>query len=169
MAFCNNRSPCGRDCGRQDDHGGSCDCYETGCPTCNRREPEAPRAVAARCLMTVFAVRREGKFYRTNNTGARGRSGWVDKLEDAKLWTRAAPAKGKVTALSTGDDVPELVELVVTEFRVVKQSERVAAAQAKKARDNAERDELARQQEFARATAELLRAQERVNALSAKR
>lgn len=31
MAFCNNTTKCGHDCGRQDDHGGSCDCYSTDC------------------------------------------------------------------------------------------------------------------------------------------
>lgn len=38
MAFCNNRAPCGHGCGRQDAHGGPCDCYESTCPVSARRK-----------------------------------------------------------------------------------------------------------------------------------
>ena len=31
MAFCNKRCSCGHDCGRHDDHGGGCDCYDPDC------------------------------------------------------------------------------------------------------------------------------------------
>jgi hypothetical protein len=31
VAFCNNKCGCGDDCGRQDDHGGRCDCQDVGC------------------------------------------------------------------------------------------------------------------------------------------
>ena len=36
MAFCNNNAPCGHECGRQDDHGGSCDCYQNSCASSKR-------------------------------------------------------------------------------------------------------------------------------------
>lgn len=36
MAFCNNTAKCGHSCGRQDDHGGACDCYEETCPQSSR-------------------------------------------------------------------------------------------------------------------------------------
>jgi hypothetical protein len=39
MSFCNNSCPCGKDCTRQDDHGGDCVCSLDGCP---RRLPVTP-------------------------------------------------------------------------------------------------------------------------------
>lgn len=113
--------------------------------------------------MTVFAIRLDGKFYRTNNRGYP--AGWVSKLEDAKLWTKPGPAKAKVTVLAGEGDVPELVELVVTEFRVVNQDQRVAAARAKREREEAVQEAHRRQQELERAQAELRRAEERVRQL----
>lgn len=34
MAFCNNNAPCGDECGRQDDHGGGCNCRSSKCSLC---------------------------------------------------------------------------------------------------------------------------------------
>lgn len=113
--------------------------------------------------MTVFTIRLDGKFYRTNNRGYR--AGWVDRLQDAKLWTKPGPAKAKVTVLAGEGDVPELVELVVTEFRVINQDQRVAAARAKKEREEAAQEAQCRQQDLERARTELRRAEERVRQL----
>jgi hypothetical protein len=82
-------------------------------------DPDKPLAV-------FYAIRNEkGQYWRTYD---KYRSpGWKDNLEDAKLWTRIGPAKAKITALSHGKGpVPELVEFVVREVRVVDQNARIA-------------------------------------------
>jgi hypothetical protein len=74
-------------------------------------------------------------------------------------------AKAKVTVLADEGDVPALVELVVTEFRVVNQDQRVAAARAKREREEAVRQAHRRQQELERAQVELRRVKKRVRQL----
>jgi hypothetical protein len=124
---------------------------------------EPPGPVVA----TFYAVRNEkGQFYRTYDKNRS--SGWKDELEDAKLWTRIGPAKSKITALSNENPklpVPELVEFVVREVKVVDQRARVAVAKEKREREEAERARAHKQQQFVDAQYELARAQARVEKL----
>lgn len=63
--------------------------------------------------------------------------GVSDDLNNAKTWTKAGPAKARITALSANGPVPDLVELFVTAVNVVNQEKRVAAFKAKKDRESA--------------------------------
>lgn len=99
-----------------------------GCQYIHTEPPPEP-------LATFYAVRNEqGQYYRTYSQ--RGSSaGWVDRLEDARLWTRSGPAKGKITALCNEKPklpVPELIEFRVTEVHVVDQSVRIVGTREKK-------------------------------------
>lgn len=85
-------------------------------------------------LATFYAVRHpDGKqYYRTYSK--HHQAGWVDNLEDARLWTREGTARGNITGLSRPNFVPDLIVFVVTEVKVVDQKERIAKAQAEKKR-----------------------------------
>lgn len=50
MAFCNDSCPCGKDCTRQDDHGGDCVCSLDGCP---KRLPVPSAATTTPWSVTV--------------------------------------------------------------------------------------------------------------------
>ena len=168
MAYCNNNAGCGHSCGRSDNHGGDCDCYESDCKHSNRFiKPPVPSVSP---LATFYAVRSNGKYYRTYSR-ASAAAGWIDKLEDARLWTKQGQAQGKITALSRiakthkgpgHAPIPELVEFIVTEIRVVDQTDRVAkACQARvlaaRALAQKQRDLLDAQRDLKRATDHLLR------------
>lgn len=117
-------------------------------------------------LATFYAVRdpSSGKFYRTYST--HHSSGWIDKLEDARLWTRAGQAKSKITALSNeGKFTPELVEFIVTEVKVVDQKERVAQAKVEKARKEAERLAWIKNERLRQAQSEYDKAKDRLEKL----
>lgn len=118
-------------------------------------------------LATFYMVRNEkGEYYRTY---AQSRcSGWVKDLKDGRLWTSLGPAKGKITNLANSYPklpVPELVEFVVTEVRVVDQTERVAQAKVKKAEEEAKRNAWIKQERLKDAQAEFDRAQAKLNKL----
>jgi len=126
---------------------------------------QAPVGDEPKVLATFYAVRNhEGKYYRTYDKNRS--SGWKDNLEDAKLWTRIGPARAKITALSHGrGPVPELVEFVVREVNVVDQTARVAAAKAKREREEAERKAAEKKWRLQEAERELAEAQRRVEKL----
>jgi len=160
MAFCWNNAGCGHSCGRQDAHGGDCDCYESDCKHSSRYKPApvVPPEPAAP-LATFYAVRCNGKYYHTYSRA--GSTGWRDKVEDGKVWTRKGPAQAMVTKLSSvpvgprlnapqQPSVPELIEFMVTEVRVVDQAARVAEAKAKKEREDAARKATYREHEIVR-------------------
>jgi hypothetical protein len=172
VAFCNNNAGCGHSCGRQDNHGGECDCYEGACKHSSRYKVPVEPPKPAKPLATLYAIRCVGRFYHTYSRA--GGKSWVDKLEDAKVWTRRGPAQGMITKLSTKvfhkgpGPAPalELVELIVTDVRVIDQAARLAEVQAKKERDEAyqraerSQQELAEaQRNFDRATARLREAE----------
>ena len=176
MAFCNNQAGCGHSCGRSDDHGGGCDCYEGDCKHSSRYKPP-PVPPVPKPVATFYAVRSGGQYYHSYSRA--GSTGWVDKVdkvEDASVWTRRGPAQGMVTRLSalpepprTGPaprlPVPELVEFVVTEVRVIDQASRVAEAQAKKERELAAQKKACHEREVDKARGELARAAERLKKL----
>jgi len=160
MAFCNNNAGCGHSCGRQDDHGGDCDCYESDCKSSSRYVRPVPLPPP----VTFYAVRCAGKYYHTYSRC--NNSGWRDKLEDAKVWTRKGPAQGMVTRLSDQlvhkgpGPAPkvELVEFIVAEVRVIDQTTRVAEARLRKDREEAAHRAAAREQEITRAKDDVERA-----------
>lgn len=119
-------------------------------------------------LAIFYAVRNDkGEYYRTYAQGGR-RSGWVKELTDARLWTTIGPAKGKITALSNErpkEPVPELVEFIVREVNIVDQTQRIADAKVKKARDEAEAAARCKQAELQFAQAEYDRARARLEKL----
>jgi len=183
MAFCNDTARCGHCCGRQDYHGGDCDCYETDCRYSSRyvagteQEDEdlddeddtvkqAPvPAPPPKTLATFYAIRSNDKFYRTHTPGRS--AGWVNVMEEAKLWTKPGPAKAKITALCSVSkgNVPELVEFIVTEVRVVDQTARVAAVKVTKAREEAARAVAQRERDLKDAKEKLDKAAARLKKL----
>lgn len=122
--------------------------------------PAEPKPV----LATFYMVRNsQGEFYRTYAQGGR-RSGWVKELSDGRLWTTKGPAQGKITALANERPmaaVPELVEFVVHEVRVVDQKERVAKARLKR------QEEKLRNEEYWKKAA-LVEAQKELDAATAR-
>ncbi len=123
-------------------------------------------ASAPQILATFYAVRHPttGKYYRTY--GQRRSSGWVDKLEDARLWVKLSGARSKITALANGSNcTPELVEFHVTQVLVVNQEERVAKARADRERKEAERQAFFKAERVKQAEAELAAAQKRLEKL----
>jgi hypothetical protein len=97
---------------------------------CTHGAPE-PIVPTQEPLAVFYAVRNDkGEYYRMYDKNRS--TGWKKDLADAKLWTRIGPAKGKITALSHGKGpIPELVEFIVREVRVVDQRVRVAEAKRK--------------------------------------
>ena len=129
---------------------------------------QAPVADEPKPLATFYAVRHpDGKqYYRTrlHNQAA----GWKPNLEDARLWTKLGTARSNITALSRPGFVPDLVEFVVTEVRVVDQKERVAKAKAERDRKEAERVAAEKKWRLEQAERELAAAQRRVEKLRSK-
>lgn len=160
MAFCNNRAPCGSDCGRQDDHGGDCDCREDDCKSCSEEiVPEKPKG-----RIVLYAVTDGKNFYRSGKKHTS--AGWYPNIKDASIWNRPGPAKGMVTMLSTHDFAPILVELVVTEINVIDQHARVSDVRKKQERKLQKQDEVRKHNELLRAQKELRDVQDRLNRLS---
>lgn len=96
--------------------------------------------IAKEPLAVFYAMQNEyGEYYRTNKSGSGG-ARWVKDLKAARLWTTAGQARSKITTYSNENPkavVPELVEFIVTEVRVVDQKARVAASREKKAIEQA--------------------------------
>ena len=144
----------------------SCSC------SCHREDEQSvavtlPRELAP--LATFYAVRNaKGEFYRTYAQGGRG-SGWVKELTDARLWTTIGPAKSKITTLSNQnpkDVVPELIEFIVREIKVVNQNARVAEAKVKKQIEIENRKKAHAERELQQAQKALVEAQAKINRLT---
>lgn len=97
MAFCNKDAGCGHSCGRQDDHGGDCDCRETRCKASSAYVPPF-KLDDSPSVMTLYAVKRADQFY--HSTTSSGASVWVDGLVDGvRVWTRPATARKRLVEI----------------------------------------------------------------------
>ena len=128
----------------------------------NTDQPEKP------VLATFYMVRNDkGEYYRTYAQGGR-RSGWVKELSDGRLWTTKGPAQGKITALANErpkEPVPQLVEFVVHEVKVVDQQDRVAKARLKKQEEKLRNEAYWKKVAVVEAEKELAEAQRRLEKL----
>lgn len=86
----------------------------------------------------------DDSWYRTYTHNSKRSSGWVLKLEDAKIWTKRSQAQGILTRLANennGEAPPKLVEFVVGSINIIDETERIAKAkeakEAKKAQEQA--------------------------------
>lgn len=109
--------------------------------------------------LTVYVVRNTaGEFMRSVGYGGGGKH-WVEKVQDAKLYTRLGQARGRVTfwANTYPDKEPPVIvafRMSLTDARVLEEDERVAKAKLRKATEKAEceRREAKRRLEEAQAT-----------------
>jgi hypothetical protein len=125
---------------------------------CTEGAPPAPTytfyAVADREDLTT------ARWYRTYSS-SHG-SGYVDKLEDAKIWNKRGSAKGKCTQLGPS---ARLVEFVVTKVNVIDNSEHVRKAAEKRAAEELRRAKAVQEQRIEHAKYELAEAQKRLDKL----
>lgn len=167
MAFCNLNCGCGKSCGRQDDHGGGCDCYEKGCITWALALPN----VQSPSSLNLYAIRNDKKeWFRTATPGHP--PAWVKDLADARIYAKLSSARSKVTAWANEhkkSPVPALVELVVTEQRIVDQQDRLAEVRRKKQLEIEERKQVQARQQLENAKRDLAEAQARVMRLQGVR
>lgn len=119
--------------------------------------------------LTVYAVRDpHGTWLGTGRHG-----GWFDSVADAKLYQDIGQARGRVTYFANLD--PGAPRCVIVEFsmsladaRVLDESDRVAMAVDKKAREEAQRAEDARLRDVGYARAQLSAARKRIKELEGR-
>lgn len=91
-------------------------------------------------LISFYAVRNEqGKYFRSTGYCGYGDT-WVDSLNKAKIYSRIGPARGQVTYFANAYpeyEIPEIVELQVTNAIAIKETARVKKAQENKAKADA--------------------------------
>lgn len=124
---------------------------------CRHGMPEQPTDEQ----LILYAIKNEkGEWYKTYST-TRNR-GWKKKLTEAKIWSRAGQARAKLTALANEYPAlppPLLVEFVVTQVRVVDQTERVAQSRLEAQRKRKQYEEELAKQRLEDAQRRLARAQ----------
>lgn len=103
---------------------------------------------------------KKARWYRTYSPSRS--SGWVDDLEDAKIWTKKGPAQGKCTSLGPG---VFLIEFVAQKVNVIDQRERLKQAAEKKRQEEERRRQSVAERELADAERALQAAQEKVQRL----
>ncbi len=115
--------------------------------------------------LTLYAVRnRDGKWFRSKGYGGYGDT-WTPDLDKAKLYSKIAQARGRVTFFATGwpqHGTPDLVEFMAIESRVMPEAERVKAVSTKKAEREAARKVREKKAEVERAVRDLEDAERRI-------
>jgi hypothetical protein len=100
---------------------------------------------------------RATRWYQTY--AARRTSGWVDAIEDAKVWTKRGPAQSRCTQLG---GTASLVEFVVSQVNVIDQADHRRKFQEKRLRKEEEKRLLRATRELEDAELTLRVAQENV-------
>ena len=122
--------------------------------------------------LTLYAVRnREGKWFRAKGYGGYGDT-WTPDIGKAKLYSKIAQARGRVTFFATSwpeHGTPDLVEFTATESRVMPEAERVKKVAASKAELAAAREVRQRKEEIALAVRDKEAAERRLAQLRAER
>jgi hypothetical protein len=115
-----------------------------------------------------YAVRNsDGQFFRAKGYGGGG-STWVDTIEQAKVYPRIGPARGRVTFFATnypGYPTPKIVKLVVTRVEEIDESERVRKSQERKEKRKMEAELRHREYELRLAEREVRDAQAKLDRL----
>lgn len=124
---------------------------------CRHGEPEQP----ADEQLVLYAIKNEkGEWYKTYST-TRSR-GWKKTLKEAKIWSRGGQARAKLTALANEHPslpAPLLIEFVVTQVRVVDQTERIAQSRLEAQRKRKQYEEELAKRRLDDAQRRLARAQ----------
>jgi hypothetical protein len=106
----------------------------------------------------------KAKWYRTYS--ANGSSGWVNDLDDAKVWVKRSSAKSKCTNLGPS---AKLVEFTVTKVTVVDNTDNVKKAAEKRRLEEERRQKREAEAALERAQADFDRAKKRLDALTPPR
>lgn len=88
-----------------------------------------------------------------------GRTGWTPDLAKARIYQKPGGARNRVTSLASGGDIPNLVELHVTEVVTISEKERVEKSRNRKARHQDEQAAREAQYELDRAQRQMKEAQ----------
>lgn len=119
-------------------------------------------------LLSVYAIRNyDGKWFRANGQSGYGDT-WVDDLVKAKLYPRISQARSRVTYFANANrelPVPQLVEFVVTEMRVMDEAARVDNARKQKDLREVQRQRADARWALENAQRDLARAQEKIDRL----
>jgi hypothetical protein len=92
-------------------------------------------------LAVFWAIRNDkGEYFKTSTSTSGPR--WVKDLGTARIYSKLSHAKAKVTTYANeswnaGKPIPDIVEFIVNDVRVIDQRDRVAEVRAKKARESA--------------------------------
>jgi len=109
---------------------------------CTAHLPKVPE-------LRLYAVRNsDGKWFRSRGYGGYGDT-WVEPLEKAKIYTKLGQARARVTFFANNYPefpAPEIVELVVKQSRVLRESERLADVKLKKRSQQQDEKKLMRNQ-----------------------
>ena len=103
------------------------------------------------------------RWYRTYSRGSS--SGWVNDINDAKVWIRKGGAQGKCTSLGGN---AQLVEFVVTKVNVFDQKERLQKLEEKRKEEAARAQKAQAARELKAAETALRLAQEKLARLKGK-
>ena len=118
--------------------------------------------------LVLFAVRnKEGKWFRAKGQNGYGNS-WVDEIKDAKIYTKIAQARSRVTFWANNYPdfgIPDLVKIISTKFEVIEETSRVKNAKEKKDREEAQRLANNKKWELERAQKDFNEAQRRLKSL----
>lgn len=142
------------------------------CP-CHNDERVRPQAIEIDCpkpvSYTFYAVAdrddlKTARWYRTYSS--RGSSGWVNDLDDAKVWTKRGSAKGKCTSLG---GTARIVEFLVNKVNVVDNSEHLKKVAERRRLDEENRQKREAQAALAQAQVDFDRAKKRLDSLTPPR
>lgn len=88
--------------------------------------------------LSLYAIRsKDGKWYKNVGFGDSRRSGksWVDSLDKARIYAKIGQARGRIswwTANFPGFGAPDLIELKITEIKVLDDSAAITKNKRKK-------------------------------------
>lgn len=105
----------------------------------------------------------EGKFFRRKGYGGHGDT-WVDGLATARVWTKISGARSIVTFFANhylNYPPPKIVKLTVAATEIIDETERIAAARAKKQKKLERREIWLAEQNLKKAKEEFNRAKEK--------
>lgn len=119
----------------------------------------------------LYAVRnKEGKWFRAKGYGGYGET-WVSELKRARIYNKIGPARATVSYFANEHPkygIPDIVQFVVTEVKVLDETARVEKQRQKKAEAEARYKEQQAKCEFEQAQKALEAAPAKVNALKGK-
>ena len=121
--------------------------------------------------LTFYAVRnRNGQWFKAKGYGGYGKT-WVNELTKARIYQRIGPARAMRTYFDKDNPqygVPDIIELKVTEYNVLDESESVRKTAEKKAKAKLMKEQYLAKADLERAKREFNLAQQRLADAEAK-